>query len=191
MSGLDKILEHITEEAKNEAEKIISAAENEAEKLISGNKEETQRQVALINRQAELDAAAAAKRITSAAALKEKRMILQAKQQCIEDVFSETRKYIANMGDEEYFELLKRMLARYAGKEKGVIALNEKDLKRLPADFKAETEKYNLTLSDIPAEIDGGFILSYGDIGENCSFDSLISDSREELQDKIGQILFG
>lgn len=38
--------------------------------------------------------------------------------------------------------------------------------------------------------IDGGFLLLYGGIEENCTFRALFDDKREELQDLTNQILF-
>jgi V/A-type H+-transporting ATPase subunit E len=39
-------------------------------------------------------------------------------------------------------------------------------------------------------EMSGGFILLYGDIEENCSFDALFLQAKEELQDKVRDYLF-
>lgn len=47
-----------------------------------------------------------------------------------------------------------------------------------------------LTLARQPARIDGGFILLYGDIEENCSFEALFSGAHEQLQDEVQRLLF-
>ena len=86
--------------------------------------------------------------------------------------------------------MIKKMLEKYASGKKGLLYFSGTDLKRLPADMNSIAAGYNLEISKEPADIDGGFILSYGDIEENCSFDVLIESSKEELQDKIGQILW-
>ena len=38
--------------------------------------------------------------------------------------------------------------------------------------------------------MDGGFILCYGGIEENCSFDAIFDSAREHLQDAVQRILF-
>ena len=71
------------------------------------------------------------------------------------------------------------------------------DLERLPQNFLDSLEvslkdikNASLTISEEAAQIDGGFILKYGEIEENCSFEALFIDSKDELQDKINAFLF-
>lgn len=190
MSGLDKILEHITDEAQKEAEKILNSARTEADKILSSGKAETDALTAAIVKQSEADVASSVQRIKSAAQLKEKRILLQAKQDKIEEVFKGAVDYLTHLDEDAYFEIICRMISRYASGEKGEILFNASDLQRLPAAVKEEAASHGLTVSDKKADISGGFILSYGDIEENCSFEVLIETSREELQDKVGQLLF-
>ena len=46
-------------------------------------------------------------------------------------------------------------------------------------------------VSDEPCDVDSVFVLSYKGIEENCSFASVLSSRKEEIQDKVRQILFG
>jgi len=190
MSRLDKIIDHITQEAREEADKILSSARNEAAKLISTGKRDADEKVKTIAKQSGLDVAAAVKRIQSASELQEKRIILQAKQEEIEKVFSKAVEELESLDDEKYFKVLEGMISRYSSGEAGRICMSAKDIARMPDSFKKAAEKAHLSIDDTPANISGGFILSYGDIEENCSFDVLINTSKEELQDKIGQLLF-
>lgn len=190
MSGLDQILEHINNEATETASRIKETAREEAARILDSHKEEARRLENQINSQAEKDVSAATKRIQSAADLREKRMILEAKQKEIDNTISEALSRLRGLGDKEYFELIGRMIKRYSTGEKGVIRMSEGDLKRVPQGFEETLKEYSLELSDEAVNINGGFMLVYGDIQENCSFEALIDASRELLQDKIGQILF-
>lgn len=190
MSGLEKILEHIKREATDTADEMLRKAKAEAEKIVEAEKKDAAFRADQIKRQSELDVTAASNRIQSAGDLKEKRMILEAKQKEIDDVFTATMEYLTNLDDKAYFEIIDKMIPRYADGIEGTIRFNAKDLARVPESTKKVAKDNLLTLSDEPAEIDGGFILVYRSIEENCSFDALISASREDLQDKIGQILF-
>ena len=190
MSGLDKILEYITQEANAEADKIISSAQEEAAAIVSSEKKKADDQAAVIMKQAESDAAAQATRIESAAQMKEKRILLQAKQDKIDEVFALAKEQLLGLDDEKYFEMIQRMIRKYASGESGQIKFSQRDLDRIPAALKEQLEDTGLQVSSEPADIDGGFILSYGDIEENCSIDVLISESREVLQDKISGMLF-
>lgn len=191
MSGLDKIIDHITQEAKTEAEGILASARAEADKLISSGKAEADAMAAAIAKQSEADVAAAVKRIQSASDLREKRIILQAKQDQIEEVFGAALEHLRGLGDEDYFTLIRKMITRYASGERGILQFSAADLARMPKDMQTFAGQHHLEISPESVDISGGFILSYGDIEENCSFDVLIETSREELQDKIGQLLFG
>ena len=190
MSGLEKILEHIKSEATSTADEMLRVAKAEAEKIVDTEKKEAAFRADQIKRQSELDVTATRNRIQSAGDLKEKRMILEAKQKEIDDVFTATMDYLSNLDDAGYFAIIDKMIPRYADGIEGTIRFNAKDLARVPESTKKVIKDNLLTISDQPAQIDGGFILVYKDIEENCSFDSLISASREDLQDKIGQILF-
>lgn len=190
MSGLEKILEHIKSEATSTADEMLRVAKAEAEKIVDTEKKEAAFRADQIKRQSELDVTATRNRIQSAGDLKEKRMILEAKQKEIDDVFTATMDYLSNLDDAGYFAIIDKMIPRYADGIEGTIRFNARDLARVPESTKKVIKDNLLTISDQPAQIDGGFILVYKDIEENCSFDSLISASREDLQDKIGQILF-
>lgn len=190
MSGLDKILEYITQEANAEADKIIASAKEEAAAIISSEKKQADDQAAAIMRQAESDAAAQAKRIESSAQMKEKRILLQAKQDKIEEVFALAKAELLSLSDAEYFEMIDRLIKKYASGASGQIKFSQKDLGRIPESLKELLKDSKLQIDSEPVDIDGGFILSYGDIEENCSIDVLISSSREELQDKISRMIF-
>ena len=88
------------------------------------------------------------------------------------------------------FSVLEKMIKRYSTGQSGEIRFSETDLSRMPAAFEKTISESGLTLSKEPVSINGGFILDYGEIEENCRFEALIHASKETLQDKIGQILF-
>ena len=70
---------------------------------------------------------------------------------------------------------------------------NKKDMERLPLNFSEEIFKLSkgtLMLEDTPVDIDGGFILVYNNIEENCSFKAIFDDNIELLQDKVKKWLF-
>lgn len=196
MSGLDKILEHINTDATNTANELIQSAKDEAAKILAGLKDEATAKANAIDEQSKVAVETAKSRIASAADQKEKRMILEAKQGEIDKVINTALEKMQNLDDKSYFDTIVKMVEKYAhaGKE-GIISFSAKDLARLPKDFIEQLQKAKdgakLEIAKEPADIKSGFLLSYGDIEENCSFDALIEASRETLQDKIGQQLFG
>ena len=74
--------------------------------------------------------------------------------------------------------------------------LNAKDLARLPADFRknvtaiADAKGGSLKLSEEPAKIDGGFLLNYGGVVENGSFEAIFEARADEFKDAVCAVLF-
>ena len=69
-----------------------------------------------------------------------------------------------------------------------------KQLKQIPDKAKAGLAALpagcSLTLGKTPRAMDGGFILVYGGVEENCSFSALFASRKEALQDSVQKILF-
>lgn len=197
MTGLEKILEHIKNDTNAEVDKIRSQAKQEAEGILEAARSEASKEVRSIQEQAKENYEATLRKGGSAAGLKEKRMILEAKQLIIEEMLQSTFEVLKKLPEEEYFEIILKMIKKYALKKEGKILFSESDLNRMPGGFNHKISKalkdmddVVLTMSDETRPINGGFILQYGDIEENCSFEALFSAARETLQDKVGALLF-
>lgn len=196
MTGLDKIISQIEEEAKSSADKIIEEANGKAAAITA----EAEEKCAQMKEAAGVKAQAAyediLKKSRSAAQMQRKKQLLTAKQQVIGGILDKAQQSLYSLEDQAYFELITRMLDKFVVSQKGEIRFCERDLKRLPAGFDkviaeaAQKKGGSLALSQIPAEIDGGFLLVYGGIEENCSFDAIFAAERESLQDKVHALLF-
>jgi len=195
MSGLEKIIEHIEGSATEAAGKLIEGAKAEAARILEAGKADADAKAANVRKQGELDVAAASKRIQSAADMTEKRLLLAARQEEIETVLEQALAQLKGQEADTYFDCILKMLPKYALDRDGEIRFGAKDLERLPKDLQSRVDevlkgKGHHKISDEPVNIDGGFILVYGDIEENCSFDALVEASRDDLSDKISQIMF-
>lgn len=197
MTGLEKILKVIEDDANAHAEEIIRKAQNEADEIIKAAKLEAEKKCAEMTVKSDADVQAVLSRAESAAALQEKKKILDAKQQIISNVITKARNSLAGISDSEYIDIILKMVNKYAHNKEGLILFSQTDKKRLPADF---SSKISVALADKPgaalvvseavATIEGGFVLKYGDIEENCSFEALFSSAKEELSDQVNAILF-
>jgi V/A-type H+-transporting ATPase subunit E len=197
MTGLEKILKAIDADAKTAAEAVIAQAKREADDIISAAKAEADKKCAGITLKSEMELKAVLSRTVSAAELTEKKIILDAKQQIINNIIKNARISLANLPDAEYVNVLIRMVNKYAHKNAGKIIFSASDKKRLPKDFEAQLRKVlsdregaSLTISEDTVDLDGGFLLIYGEVEENCSFDALFTAAKEELQDIINSFLF-
>lgn len=193
MSGIDKIIQEIETntaqscdsvlaQARQKADAIIADAQKQADQIVADGKDRTAAHVADIK-----------KRGDSAAELEEKRVMLYTKQQIINTMLGEGLTSAKNLPKDEYFALIKSMVAKYSMEDDGVIFFGEKDNQRLPADFSGELNqvaKGSIVLSSKSAPINAGFILKYGGIEQNCSFDAIFAGEAENLSDKAGRLLF-
>lgn len=193
MTGLEKIVKQIGDEARQSADEIIASAKAEAEKIAARAQADGRAQSAVIEAQGKLAVQNSLAASQSAAALSRRRAILETKQQLISDVISEAQKSVYALPDSEYFALILKMVGKFSLPQDGEIIFSPTDLKRLPFAFALKVKsaaKGSLSVSKETRELDGGFVLVYGGIEENCSIEALFYAAREELQDKAQQILF-
>lgn len=197
MSGLDKMRSRILEEAEQSAQEIISKAEADAEAVVNAAQEEARAEAAKIREKAERNAADYAKRAASSADMHRKQANLAAKQDVISTVLGKAYDTVMNLAADQYFDLLEKLLEKHVLPEKGEICFSQKDLERMPEGFTGKIKTIaaakggSLTLSDEARRIDGGFLLVYGGIEENCTIKAVFESKREELSDRVNRLLFG
>lgn len=196
MTGLEKMVSQIVDEAKAEAESRKKAAREEADKIVSEAKAEAEKLIGQSQEQSETDAANYLERVKSSADLQRRTTILQAKQEVIASVLEKAYTSLDTMDEKAYFEMIRKMLEKFTLSESGEIYFSAADLSRLPAGFEKEISNIaakkggSLTLKKESKEIENGFILVYGGIEENCTFRALFNTQKDVLQDKIHQELF-
>ena len=194
MSGIDKIIEQIEVDTESVCERILAQAQANAAEIAAA----AEKDAAGIREQSHQRITAKVtdikKRGDSAADLEEKKILLKTKQQIISDMLAVAVDKVKNLPDDEYFALILKMVAKYSLPQQGLIRFGRKDMDRLPSGFIGEVNKVSageLRLDDVCADIDAGFILIYGGIEENCSFDAIFMSEDESLKDKAGKLLFG
>jgi V/A-type H+-transporting ATPase subunit E len=196
MTGVEKIIARIEEDcydacgdiiskAQAEAQSILADAESRAEELktekISAVKAKCETEIGLAKSKAEQEY---------------KKAILSAKIGIITEIIDEVKNRLKNMPDSEYFEVIAKLVERHAQNGCGELRFSKRDLQRLPKDFEANINKKlsgsgkTFTVGSQPEEIDGGVVIAYGDIEQNCSFDSLLNASLDEIKDELFAELF-
>lgn len=191
MTSSEKILAGITAEAESTAKEIISAAEKKAAEIISDKEKEAEKQAEETTALAEKKAALIDSTGDSAAQLVLRDAKLSKKRELIEKALSEVVVSINNYDDKAYFDCLLRLAKKNAMSGKGEMLLSARDLSRDKGDFVKALEELSVTVSDSPADINGGFILKYGDIIINCELSAVMREKRDEITDKLNTALFG
>lgn len=191
MTSSEKILAGITAEAESTAKEIISAAEKKAEEIISDKAKEAEKQADEIAAEADKKAALINSTGDSAAQLVLRDAKLKRKRELIEKALLEVIVGINGYDDKTYFDCLLRLAKKNAMSGKGEMLLSARDFSRDKGDFVKALEELSVTLSDTPADINGGFILRYGDIIINCELSAVMREKRDEITDAVNTALFG
>ena len=190
MSGVEKIIARLNEEteaqcreieftARKKAAEIVARAQTEGNTLIRQAEEEAQKRSARILAGAESQSAANARKAN-----------LAARVQLIDEVIDRAYQTLHDLGDEAYFNALAGLAVRNKQDGVGEMLLCERDLRRMPPDF-IDKLGYGVKVSPVPAPIDDGFILKYGEIEINCTFKALFSAGMQDLRAKANTLLFG
>ncbi len=190
MTGLEKIIGEIQSESENNVSLIIKRAEKEAEKIIESAAKEAEKAAGAIENEAAEEEKDILARAKSAGELAVRRAVLLKKREIIDNIIEEARERLVSLPDDEYFELLEKMLDKYAHNEEGKILICKKDASRMPQSFKDKLKTKKLTISDKTINESGGFLLIYGDIEEKCTFDALIDGEGDKLTDIVLKTVF-
>lgn len=196
MTGLDKIINQILDEANNSASTKLEEARAQAEQIMNAAREEASKETEAITEKSKVDMANYKERMKSSADLKRRTAILAAKQEMIVQVMQKAYEKFCSKSDAEYFDTLLDMLERFAMNQDGTIYFSKDDLAKLPSGYEGKISAVaakkggTLKVSKETRNIDKGFVLAYGGIEENCSFRALFDSKKDELQDKVQAILF-
>lgn len=196
MSGLDKMTQQILQEAQEQADQLLIDAKEDAQKAVEQARQECEvwEQRAHVSLAKEIDEFRA--RAASSRDLERRRAILEAKQEIIAEMIEKTCEWMRQAGVEEYFETLKRMFEKFCHGEDGQMYLSAQDLARAPQEFRDTVAKIaadkggSIELQDVPGRIPDGFLLVYGGIEENCTFEAVIESDRSRLQDQVNTMLW-
>ena len=190
MTSSEKILAGIAEESKAQADKINSDAEKQAADIIAAAREEAESEAEKIRAEAEKKAELIINSGKSSAELLKRDTALNCRRELIEKALITIADTVNAYGDKDYFDFLLTLIKKEKLNDKGEVYLSVKDKVRNITDFKSELSALNLTLSDTFADINGGFILKYGDIQINGELSALIHEKRDVLTDELNKALF-
>ena len=190
MTSSEKILAGIAEEAKAQADKINSDAEKQAADIIAAAREEAESEAEKIKAEAEKKAELIISSGKSSAELLKRDTALNCRRGLIEKALITVADTVNAYSDSDYFDFLLTLIKKEKPNSKGEVYLSVKDKARDTAFFKSELEALGLTLSDNFADINGGFILKYGDIQINGELSALIHEKRDVLTDELNKALF-
>lgn len=195
MNGIDEILKKIEDDSDYEIKKLISDAENDAKNYVSDETKKAKDNASEIIENAKKRADIIRKNAKSGYEFLIKKDELAKKSEITGSFLKDIENELKNLPEKEYFDLIKKLILKYAEKNDGELMLSEKDKKRMPKDFfknvndELKKDGRFLTLCNSDIDADGGFMIKYGEVYENCTFSALIEDNVEKIKDEIYKML--
>ena len=196
MTGIEKIVSRILEEANSLAQKTIDEANAKARAITDEARTEADKTANAIDERSKVDVANQKERIVSAADTQAKKALLEAKQELITQAIEKAYQEFLNQGDASYFDAIIKLVEQYAEPDKGEIYFNAKDKARINPQVEgrikdaAKNAKGELTFASESRDIEGGFVLVYGGVEINCSIRAIFDAKQSELQDLVQKNLF-
>ncbi len=195
MTGLDRIIEKILEQSQKNCDEIIKQASLEVKKIISEARAEANAESEKIIADAQKTASRKQAVSKSTAESITRNRYLEIRNAILNDIISAAYLEIEKFSDEEYFAMLKKLCIKNVQTGECEMYLNGYDMGRLPDDFEMSInseiyEKGAVHISSTPADIENGFILSYGDIEINCTLKAVFDENMDCLKDMLSTALF-
>lgn len=192
MGGLEKITEHIINNAKKTADEIINEAKRKADEIKRISDDENKRLSLENNEKIKAECDRIMQMAESSDRQNERQAMLETRNSVIKSIINESEEMIISMNKTEYLEFLKTILKNSQTGEKGEILFSLADKELIDDDFIAECKKISgnvLEISDEIAPVDKGFIIRYGKTEQNCSIKGIIEDKYNELTDLVNSCI--
>lgn len=193
MDGLERMIDAILRQAEETAGESRAAAEAQRADLLAQAQQEEQAAAGQARDACKREMERIKARAAAADAQQAKQKLLETRARVIDEVLEEARVQMETLPDAQYFDLLLKLIEKYAQPGAGELILSAKDKARMPDAFITRCNNQmtgrTITLADGCAEISGGFLIRYGMIEENCAFDSLFEANRERLVDRVNACL--
>ena len=195
MTGLDRIIEKILLQSQENCNAILNDAAAEVKKIISQARAEANKQSDEIIAKANAEAKKIKAVAKSSAESITRNRYLEIRNAILNDIISAAYLEIEKFSDEEYFSMLRGLCIKNVLEGECEMSLSGYDLGRLPDDFEMSInseiyEKGAVHISNLPGDIENGFILHYGDIEINCSLKAVFDENMDSLKDMLSTALF-
>ena len=198
MMGMERIKAKILEDSENKAGQILEQARQQAEEIKNDALKESESIRAKRLEDAEVDGKEIYRRMLSAAALEGRKELLKAKQEVVGACFDSAMQKVISLPDNDYQKLIEDMVLDAAKNEEGEILLAEQSKQRLNKDFLRNINtrvaslgnSAKLVLSDECVKSAGGFVIRYGEMEINSTFEIMFEMLKPELENDVVGMLF-
>lgn len=198
LTGVEKLISSIIEEAQEEAEGTLAEANQKAEKLKQEINKAAEHNVKETLDNAHKNGTEKKKRMLAVYGLELRKELLTVKREALNEAYEKALIKLSQLNKEEYLALVKKLLLKIVstGTESVSVSSEEKYidaafLDTVNAELKASGKAGDLKMSREKANIKNGFVLKQCGLIIDCSFDTLIKELRDSTESQVAQILFG
>ncbi len=199
MNGIEKITSRILDDAKNEAQEVLDRATEEAQEVLAQFQAQADREYEELTRRGAERANEREKNLEGASLLEVRKQTLAAKQDTLDRAFTMAAEKLSALTGDDYIALLATLAAKstYGGNEQIILSPEDAKeygkavIKKANALLKEQGKEANLTLSSETRPTGGGLILNDGNIETNCTFETLLRLTRNNVASEVANTLFG
>ena len=194
MNGVEKIIEQIRNDIQQEIDVMLAAAEEKAAAIKANYEAQAQEIYKEALNKGKQGAEDRLERQIRVAELEARKLLLEAKQNKINEAFQLAHKRLLALERDDQVALNARLIAFNAHSGQETIIMNQKDHdtigKYVVAEANALVENGAFTLSDETRDMEGGLVISAGDIEVNCAYNTILRILRDDLAGDVAKILF-
>lgn len=195
MTGTDKLIQKITDDARKDADRTVEAARERAEDIrlkSAQNVEKIKSEGDQNARQLENDILFRARKN---AELEAKKADLEKRHEIIDKAFCVALSELRQMGANECADLMKKLIFKEAegGEEICPSAAHESIIKSVLPDINnmlLKERRSPLTMGYVRSDIRDGFIMIGKGYVKTCTYEELLQDVRERETGRVADILF-
>lgn len=191
MQGKEAIINRILSDAKAEAKANLDDAQKKADKLFSSANEQCEKMRNDFEKDKKRIHDEILFRSSVVAELDAQKYVLQAKNLLISQTFEKVLDKLKKLDSKVYDKLISKMLEFASDGDVVTVSSNDKKslTKEKLADFAAQ-KKVKLSLSKDNGDFVGGIVLSSGGVDKNITFETEISQLKEEYEEVVAKMLF-
>ncbi|MCY7007814.1 V-type ATP synthase subunit E [Fusobacterium simiae] len=183
MSNLDNLVAEILQQAQKEANRILTKTKAENLEFTEKENKKIQREVDVIEQKSKEEAISLKERILSNANLKSRDMILQAKEELVNEVLSRVLERLKKIDSDSYLNFVGNTLKSLNISKNAKVILT-KEMKEVAGD-----EVFGYKVSDDTVE--SGCSIKDGNVIYNNEFSNLLEFNKEDLEREILKKIFG
>ena len=189
--SIEKLTENILSEAQEYADSAVAEAEIEGKELTSKAKEKANKILSDVQDKINIETKKVFNRRNSLARLETRKMILQAKQDAVNECFDKAIDELRNMDEGAYISFLADTL-NTIGVDGGEVVFNKKDAESIGERIiiRANESGKEFRMSEERIDARGGFKVVSGKVEISATLESMVENIREEITTDVANALF-